>query len=86
MLYHMLSNLGQRITDRLVTAQQPGVLAGIPLHKAGQLLADSLEKTNNNTHGRALHVCAELGYFGRVRLTIVTVSYTHLTLPTIYSV
>ena len=56
----MRPNLGHSITDGLVGVQDMMMLAGIPLHKGGELGAHGLEKTNNNTDGSALHLGAEL--------------------------
>jgi len=57
---HMLANIGQRSTHCVIGVELRVVLLAVPITQGWQLLRDGGEEADNDTHGRRLHVGAEL--------------------------
>ena len=60
MLRNVLPNLSHGLANIKVGGKQLVVLACLPVSESRQLLGNSLEKADNDTHGCGFHVMAEL--------------------------
>lgn len=78
MLLDVRPHFSHGVANGFVIVESRGVLAGVPLHEAGELLADGLEETDNNTNGSALHVVAELLDLLLIRLAVMAVELHQL--------
>ena len=55
----MISDFSHCIAHGRIGVEQVVMLTGIPLIESGEFLRDGLEKTDDNSHWRCLHVVAK---------------------------
>lgn len=73
MLGDVVLHFGQCVTDGIVRAEQVVMLVSVPFHETGELLADGLEKSDNDADRCAFHVIAKLVDSRLVGGTVVSV-------------